>query len=1145
MRQITTLTGWWAVALFLLALPGARAATVAADKTTGQITVETARYQARFDGGMLVYLHNKLAKRTLIDVAAHPQLPVLQRTALYVADAPKTEPYWIYPATEGAQRAAVAVKERGKDGVAVTFTGLITQRGKEVVTFPEAELTVTVAVDEQRGDLLVSAAGRSPKTLVVGSAVAYSGLTAKSFNYTTAMSGLTTDVDLLSKAGRRTSVLEWSNSNMGKRLGLKGGLWPAAVTVQAAAEDPKASFAVWAEDDVPRSKYLIEAGKGNAYVTYEVPPYDQNHQAVSVVWHVNAFDGGWTAAAAPFADSLKRRGMVDGRAPWRQEISLVIFANGISSTWVKAMEAAFPPEVRPRILIWLPQAWRTLTNTKDAKTTDAYYWDNNFSAQTAADIKAATAAGFRVSGYTNPHYQWGSWQQVIDPQVQEVVKGFSALPIICPVAQEKIGNTGHTLAYTPYREHMLRTYTQIFDTLDMSVYMDTTHQMVYDGRGTAVDGMTSYEGALKFYRGARALKRDQFIGSEFLNELAVMGSCADYGLFYDLVWSQGWEQYKASHTHPILSYLYRDTSIQISQRVNPWSYGGPRYYHLAEEISERIGTIATTEWPFQNTSPADKLDTPERQHWFAKLQLFTRRSLRPHFPEKWDDGVMSYLKAKDGAIFKYLETDFGSKLVEFPTQGVPVLQSARAWKTPIVKAGTGYLHDWIGVADTGDFLGLDNQVRGYCLFPQPDTSAAHLRLNALPEGLAIITAKVESDLAVVEVGPRDRGQAKPAIWGDVEGTAGKPEKPIAGTIGIVTDRPLVRVAAAHKPAPALQALGQDKAGRYRYELTGAFWGAVAFIWRAGVYAPFEATDDYLLPVTATPPAEPNEYFAVLQPFDQRWNADISGPKNPRPGTVYQATAPARTTDAQAGSLSLFLTNPSTKSTGLFIDTFQVKLEGAPQPVAFAGVRKPMMDAIPVRDLALRSFPIGGKTAQFTAAPSLRFIRPTLGISDATPIDLGPVGKGVTAVSPTRQVVNRQAATVTVAGKPFASLLYGAARITAPNEKRPDMQVNDYTGLVLVGKDAGRFALVGDHLSETGGLRLVGADGQPGLLGGAQPEQEAFAVKFLGAETPGAFTATVRLVTQAGNLGTLSTGKDGEPLAGLYYVDIPVTVQVGP
>jgi len=41
------------------------------------------------------------------------------------------------------------------------------------------------------------------------------------------------------------------------------------------------------------------------------------------------------------------------------------------------------------------------------------------------------------------------------------------------------------------------------------------------------------------------------------------------------------------------------------------------------------------------------------------------------------------------------------------------------------------------------------------------------------------------------------------------------------------------------------------------------------------------------------------------------------------------------------------------------------------------------------------------------------------------------------------------------------------------------------------------------------------------------------------------TATVRVCTQAGNVGIMSTGQPGEPLPYLFYVDIPVKIEVAP
>lgn len=74
-----------------------------------------------------------------------------------------------------------------------------------------------------------------------------------------------------------------------------------------------------------------------------------------------------------------------------------------------------------------------------------------------------------------------------------------------------------------------------------------------------------------------------------------------------------------------------------------------------------------------------------------------------------------------------------------------------------------------------------------------------------------------------------------------------------------------------------------------------------------------------------------------------------------------------------------------------------------------------------------------------------------------------------------------------------------------------------------------------------GVKLVGADGEPSLTGGKTPEEEILSVRFKGGNAPGIKSATLRIVTQAANLGCLSQGKTNEPPANLSYLDIPISV----
>jgi hypothetical protein len=111
------------------------------------------------------------------------------------------------------------------------------------------------------------------------------------------------------------------------------------------------------------------------------------------------------------------------------------------------------------------------------------------------------------------------------------------------------------------------------------------------------------------------------------------------------------------------------------------------------------------------------------------------------------------------------------------------------------------------------------------------------------------------------------------------------------------------------------------------------------------------------------------------------------------------------------------------------------------------------------------------------------------------------------------------------------------RLTAPCDDQ---------GAVILGKQAELFEFVSERqgtLPQT--LRFLGADGQSGLRGGPTPESESVVIRFRGADRPGEYRATLRIVTQAMNAGVLSAGQPGEPPIHLHYLDIPLSIRVSP
>lgn len=189
---------------------------------------------------------------------------------------------------------------------------------------------------------------------------------------------------------------------------------------------------------------------------------------------------------------------------------------------------------------------------------------------------------------------------------------------------------------------------------------------------------------------------------------------------------------------------------------------------------------------------------------------------------------------------------------------------------------------------------------------------------------------------------------------------------------------------------------------------------------------------------------------------------------------------------------------------------------------------------------------------FDKLSTVKILRPTLELSATASLDLGQVPRGEAKTSESITIRNgqrgvfRQVLSDNDPGTELATVLYGAASF-APDGLEKDQKVvtkTDHVGAILIGKDADNFEFVSDPCGASKRqLKLVGADGQGGLLGGPEPETETFSVRFLGTDKPGEYQAILRIVTQAGNTGVLSQGGIGEPPANLYYVDVPISVQV--
>ncbi len=181
--------------------------------------------------------------------------------------------------------------------------------------------------------------------------------------------------------------------------------------------------------------------------------------------------------------------------------------------------------------------------------------------------------------------------------------------------------------------------------------------------------------------------------------------------------------------------------------------------------------------------------------------------------------------------------------------------------------------------------------------------------------------------------------------------------------------------------------------------------------------------------------------------------------------------------------------------------------------------------------------------------AFRFVRPLLDVAPVSAINLGIVAKNQPVESKPIRISNSQKSSLPqnlnaeAAPEPLDTVLYGLADV--PQDGGGILQTvlkpGEGIGAVIIGEG---FELVGNNVApDHKGVKLVGADGEPGLTGGNAPEEEILSVRFKGGNAPGIKSATLRIVTQAANLGCLSQGKTNEPPANLSYLDIPISVTV--
>lgn len=329
---------------------------------------------------------------------------------------------------------------------------------------------------------------------------------------------------------------------------------------------------------------------------------------------------------------------------------------------------------------------------------------------------------------------------------------------------------------------------------------------------------------------------------------------------------------------------------------------------------------------------------------------------------------------------------------------------------------------------------------------------------------------------------------------------------------------------------------------FRYPITAPVGEPVYLSFLKGMIGQKEYSDDFVKPIAFVAPSDEGRILDIAQ-SSHSWNGSLIGPANIRPGSLLAFDFDVELVAKQSDSVDVYLATTGGSNSSMISNSgpFSVKGEGKHR-LTQVGIRNATTHDAWNSNITL-VIHTRTQTVISNVSP-IRVIRPQLGLSDKGPIQFAAVAVNTTAESLERRVFNAQTTALTDQKKKnWGSVLYGMCRVGG-DPKRAYFMTTENVGVELIGEHADRFEIVGKNALDKGrGLKLVGADGKPGLEGGPEPETEPFRVRFLGAPQAGTYRAALRVVTQAGNVGAASSGKKGEPTTGFYYVEIPVEAVV--
>ncbi len=639
--------------------------------------VETDRYRAEFRDGVLTGFFNKLTAEEYVrqDVKAAEVIPHLPTGLATQATDPDREAaaklfkhyWWEHPATSTwpnqhyatAKSAFTCVLKDGNTAV-LTYQGL----SNGIEQFDDESFILTLKVEPEHGDLLVTPSASAPRAGVYGTGLSLLPLAPEVTVEAPIFDGVQLD--------RHQQPMLWQQ--------MWGNYWDYGFV--ALNGQNKGAVGLWCQDAELKTHkalfYLInDYGLSLAVQAMNLPPFDEHKDAAPMTWRLQAFDKSWTQAAKRFRDWKQQNVKIAPRPAWVKDIHFLYYGGArAGAERIGHLEKYLDGQNLERTLTWFPDV--------SAAGFDKNHANNTPYGGFRAAMQQWNAKGMKNMTYLIPMIMWGADAKT-DRERSGVEFSKEAMnrqvfwtdnSSVTKASQHNLGVPRWQRWFLDWVGEYIRDYGTT------GIYHDQSYACYMDARGAdAPGGMTTTRGMADYFYKAATENPDSIHGTEHLTEVNSVG--ASVGLGSGIIWgtpgyqgkigpagSMNWQRIKKAS--PVSNALHAPNAriVGFPHQSDYATYGLVRFHQGMDMMEHRGDLPALDLGVYMYWLGKISCDLYANEMWLDRTRAlaFVRHGLTQVFPENWNRQVLSYYRGEKGEDFRYEKTPGGSSFVQVSGQ---------------------------------------------------------------------------------------------------------------------------------------------------------------------------------------------------------------------------------------------------------------------------------------------------------------------------------------------------------------------------------------------------------------------------------------------------------------------------------------------